>query len=225
MDQPESTPQLRQPQSQYPQQDQAPHQQGQLGQTSCWVPYQQSAGCAPSQRLFQHPVTPPATKSQRAPIQWGMLALGIVMLVLACCSIYFFVDAHNTEMRLNGMHESGSSYLAVSIGYMFGLMFAAFSFPAIGSLTLFHRITPVRVIVNAVFAAPMLMLAFSMLGIAVSAIASSSIMSPLPVLESIEFLVFVAIPFVYTVCLVACGMRLRREQMAKRRVHDPSPAA
>ena len=154
-----------------------------------------------------------------------MLALGIVMLVLACCSIYFFVDAYNTEIRLNGMHESGSSYLAVSIGYMFGLMFAAFSFPAIGSLTLFHRITPVRVIVNAVFAAPMLMLAFSMLGIAVSAIASSSIMSPLPVLESIEFLVFVVIPFVYTVCLVACGMRLRREQMARCRVHGPSPAA
>lgn len=225
MDQPESTPQLRQPQSQYPQQDQAPHQQGQLGKTSCRAPYQQSAGCAPSQRPFQHPVTPPATKSQRAPIQWGMLALGIVMLVLACCSIYFFVDTYNTEMRLNGMHESGSSYLAVSIGYMFGLMFAAFSFPAIGSLTLFHRITPVRVIVNAVFAAPMLMLAFSMLGIAVSAIASSSIMGPLPVLESIEFLVFVVIPFVYTVCLVACGMRLRREQMARCRAHDPSPAA
>ena len=225
MDQPESTPQLRQPQSQYPQQDQAPHQQGQLGQTSCQVPYQQPAGYAMSQSPSQHPVTPPATKPQRAPIQWGMLALGIVMIVLACCSIYFFVDAYNTEMRLNGMHESGSSYLAVSIGYMFGLMFAAFSFPAIGSLTLFHRITPVRVIVNAVFAAPMLMLAFSMLGIAVSAIASSSIMGPLPVLESIEFLVFVVIPFVYTVCLVACGMRLRREQMARCRAHDPSPAA
>ena len=225
MDQPEPTPQLRQPQSQYPQQDQAPHQQGQLGQTSCRVPYQQAAGCAPSQRLFQHPFTPPATKSQRAPIQWGMLAPGIVMLVLACCSIYFFVDAYNTEMRLNGTHESGSSYLAVSIGYMFGLMFAAFSLPAIGSLTLFHRITPVRVAVNAVFAAPMLMLAFSMLGITVSAIASSSIMSPLPVLESIEFLAFVVIPFVYTACLVACGMRLRREQMARCRAHDPSPAA
>lgn len=225
MDQPEPTPQLRQPQSQYPQQDQAPHQQGQLGQTSCRVPCQQAAGCAPSQRLFQHPVTPPATKSQRAPIQWGMLALGIVMLVLACCSIYFFVDAYNTEMRLNGTHESGSSYLAVSMGYMFGLMFAAFSLPAIGSLTLFHRITPVRVAVNAVFAAPMLMLAFSMLGITVSAIASSSIMSPLPVLESIEFLAFVVIPFVYTACLVACGMRLRREQMARCRAHDPSPAA
>lgn len=225
MDQPESTPQLRQPQSQYPQQDQAPHQQGQLGKTSCRAPYQQSAGCAPSQRPFQHPVTPPATKSQRAPIQWGMLALGIVMIVLACCSIYFFVDAYNTEMRLNGMHESGSSYLAVSIGYMFGLMFAAFSFPAIGSLTLFHRITPVRITVNAVFATPMLMVAFSMLGTTISAIASSSIMSPLPILESAEFLAFVVIPFVYTACLVACGMRLRREQRARRRAPGPPPAA
>lgn len=77
------------------------------------------------------------------------------------------------------------------------------------ALAVFHRITPVRVIVNAAFAAPMLVWAFFMPGTTISAIASSNVMGPLSVLESIGTLVFVVIPFVYIAYLVTCGMRLR----------------
>lgn len=154
-----------------------------------------------------------------------MLALGIVMLVLAYCSIYFFVDAYNTEMQFAGLHESGSSYLAVAIDNIIGLIFAAFSFPAIGSLALFHRITPVRITINAVFAVPMLVCAFSMFGATISAIISFNSIGLVPTLEEIELFVFVVIPFAYTACLVVCGMHLRRERQAVRRAPDPSPTA
>lgn len=153
---------------------------------------------------WQGPKTTEASKPKRV---YGLLFLGIIMLLACLLGIVFLVFSYVDENAMNAGNDSSSLYKSVYLEYWLGSWLAVLGIPGVASVLLFAKNTRARLYINIVCS----VLMWVVVALVVAYIIVNAVLywggTRIPLYIGVV-LAFCVLPTCYSICIVMCRKRL-----------------